>query len=343
MIAALSFLPSLPAQASGDPAGPARLHFTEKDLPSLARDPAGLSEIDLFSRARGFHYARDTRRAARGEAKALRKFFEIAHTADGAAAESIAGVPTVAYHLLGDEKFAQFLAAEPLPCQMIVRNRILSDGLPAPASAYLSRYFPLTTKLLLSREMVDWPSPNGLLCDSENLQHRVGAGGIESGARRADRESERARPLRSDAGRHRHGRAAGGRSALVRRFETRRLPFDRSAGAAGPLVQQPASTRATQTSRRLSTRRRFLCPRRAVVRQSPRSGERPGTEGRRARPSLHGTGPLGETERAHPAAARILRCEETDDDRRGDFRHDRQPGAALSNHRPRSSWTAVRP
>ena len=139
-----------------------RLHFTEKDLPSREKDPAGESEIDQFASGRGLNYATVTRRAARGDGKALKQFFSLAQDADGAAAESISGVPTVVYHILGDEKFAKFLLAQPLPYRMMVRNRILSDGLMPPASVYLSRHFPLTAKALFQREMVDWFSPNGL-------------------------------------------------------------------------------------------------------------------------------------------------------------------------------------
>jgi hypothetical protein len=139
-----------------------RLHFTEKDLPSREKDPAGESEIDQFASGRGLNYAAVTRRAARGDGKALKQFFSLAQNADGAAAESISGVPTVVYHILGDEKFAKFLLAQPLPYRMMVRNRILSDGLMPPASVYLSRHFPLTAKALFQREMVDWISPNGL-------------------------------------------------------------------------------------------------------------------------------------------------------------------------------------
>ncbi|MDQ3199392.1 MAG: hypothetical protein M3Q46_09455 [Verrucomicrobiota bacterium] len=134
----------------------ARLQFTEKDLPSTEKDPAGPSEIDEFAGRRGFHYARDTRRAARGDVKALKKFFEIAKDADGAAAESIEGMPTIVYHLLGDEKFVSFLAAQPLPYRMMVRNLIGGE------SRYLSRHFPLTTSLLFAREIVAWDSPNDL-------------------------------------------------------------------------------------------------------------------------------------------------------------------------------------
>src|SRR4030095_15664224 len=39
-----------------------RLHFTEKDLPTHEKDPAGESEIEQFARGQGFNYAGDTRR-----------------------------------------------------------------------------------------------------------------------------------------------------------------------------------------------------------------------------------------------------------------------------------------
>ena len=120
------------------------------------------SEIEQFARGRGFNYAADTRRAARGDAKALKKFFSLAHDADGAAAESIAGVPTVVYHILGDEKFAKFLVAQPLPYRMMVRNMIVGDGYTPHATDYLSRHFPQTARALFHREMVDWSSPNDL-------------------------------------------------------------------------------------------------------------------------------------------------------------------------------------
>ncbi len=139
-----------------------RLHFTEADLPKEEKDPVGPSEIEELARGRGFNYAKETRRAARGDGKALKKFFQLVQEADGAAAESISGVPTVVYHLLGDEKFAHFLTSQALPFRMMVRNRILSDGLPSPATAYLSDHFPLTTRVLFQRERTNWFSPNGL-------------------------------------------------------------------------------------------------------------------------------------------------------------------------------------
>ncbi len=152
-----------PAQAPGGSSTVSEsLHFTEKDLPSNEKDPGGPSEIDDFARSRGFRYARDTRRAARGDFKALKKFFEIAQDADGAAAESVAGMPIVVYHLLGDEKFAKFLGTQPVAYRMMVRNLILGGGIMPAETLKFSREFPESAWLLLSREIVAWFSPNDL-------------------------------------------------------------------------------------------------------------------------------------------------------------------------------------
>jgi hypothetical protein len=153
---ALFLLPltcALSAEAAND--STELLHYTEKDLPTDEKDPAGPSEIEELANARGFRYGRDTRRAAHGDQKALKEFFQLAHDADGAAAEIISGVPTVVVHILGDAKLAQFLAAQPSPFRMMVRNEFLGHGLP-----YLRRHFPETTRLLFQREMTGWPSPN---------------------------------------------------------------------------------------------------------------------------------------------------------------------------------------
>lgn len=128
-------------------------------MPSLEKDPAGPSEIDEVAQRHGFRYARDTRRAARGDFKALKKFFEIAHEADGAAAEIIQSVPTVVYHLLGDEKFAKFLTLQPITHRMMVRNLILGS---ATANLEFQRDFPQSARILFQREMTAWPSPNEL-------------------------------------------------------------------------------------------------------------------------------------------------------------------------------------
>jgi len=140
--------------AAPDSGDSERLQFTEKDLPKDEKYPPGVSEIDDFARRRGFNYAKVTRRAARGDTKALKQFFAMAEGVDGAAAESYSGMPTVVYHLLGDEKFAKFLNAQSMAYRMMVRNSTASDG------TYLRRHFPETTRTLFRREMVDWPSPD---------------------------------------------------------------------------------------------------------------------------------------------------------------------------------------
>lgn len=137
-----------------------RYYYTEKDLPVREKGGA-LSEIDEMARGRGLDYASVTRRAARGDAKALKQFFALAEDADGAAAESISGIPTIVYHLLGDAKFAAFLAAQPIGYQIKIRNMILNDGFFPSANSYFRRHFPETTRLLFRREVTDWPSPDG--------------------------------------------------------------------------------------------------------------------------------------------------------------------------------------
>jgi hypothetical protein len=84
----------------------------------------------------------------------------MAQEVDGAAAESYAGMPTVVYHLLGDQKFARFLQDQPLAFRMMIRNRALGGGLMVPANLYLRQHFPETTKMLFRLELVDWRSPD---------------------------------------------------------------------------------------------------------------------------------------------------------------------------------------
>ena len=139
-----------------------RLYFTEKDLPVREKRSDNVSEIDQFARGRGLDYAAVTRRAARGDPKALKQFLLLAQAADGAAAESIADVPTIVYHLVGDAKFSAFLNAQPVAFRTMVRNNFLSDGRTPSDTLYLRRHFPETTKVVFRQEMVDWFSPDGL-------------------------------------------------------------------------------------------------------------------------------------------------------------------------------------
>ena len=99
-------------------------------------------------RARTWVRLRDiTRRAARGDAKALKQFFTIAEDVDGAAAEMHLNVPTAVDHILGDEKFAKFLGAQPLAYRVMVRNSILNDGLTFPQSHIYGAIFRTQPRL----------------------------------------------------------------------------------------------------------------------------------------------------------------------------------------------------
>jgi hypothetical protein len=156
LLCAILFAGFVSAEEAGTPNDPddsERSQFTEEDLPKDEKDPAGHSEIFEVARRLGFNYARVTRRAARGDEKALKQFYAMAKEVDGAAAESYSGMPTVVYHLLGDAKFAKFLNAQSLAYRMMVRNSI--EG-----GTYLRRHFPETCKALYRKEMVAWPSPD---------------------------------------------------------------------------------------------------------------------------------------------------------------------------------------
>ena len=148
-------------EVSNDPDG--RLHFTEKDLPTHEKDPAGPSEIEQFARGRGFNYAADTRRAVRGDTQGAETIFldrarcrwRGGGECRGRSHCSLSPSSVV-------EKFAKFLVAQPLPFRMMVRNLIVGDGVTAHAIEYLSRHFPQTTRALFQREMIAWFSPNDL-------------------------------------------------------------------------------------------------------------------------------------------------------------------------------------
>jgi hypothetical protein len=60
------------------------LPFYGEDLPERD-DPKNLSEIGSFARSRGFNYDMTVCAAARGDTKALKRFFAISKEVDGAA------------------------------------------------------------------------------------------------------------------------------------------------------------------------------------------------------------------------------------------------------------------
>jgi hypothetical protein len=102
------------------------------------------------------------RNAAKGDPDALKRFFGITDT-DGAAAEEHSAVFAAVFHLVGDNKFAAFLAKQPLAYQLEVRKLFYQHPITYPFETieYLRRHFPKTTKILFRREIADWPSPDG--------------------------------------------------------------------------------------------------------------------------------------------------------------------------------------
>jgi hypothetical protein len=140
-----------------------RLYFTEAELPQKPKKGEGVSEIDEHAlRVTGIAYPTLARKAAQDDRDAQKKFFGLAETVDGAAAESFPEDVLTMVHLLGDNKLAAFLATQPVSFLVGVRGRIFQAlESPAVSPQYANLHFPKTTALLLRRELVDWPSPDG--------------------------------------------------------------------------------------------------------------------------------------------------------------------------------------
>lgn len=136
-----------------------RFFFEEKDLPTKHGPD---DELGIYGRAHGIVYARVARNAAKGDADALQRFFAITDT-DGAAAEEHSAIFSAVFHLVGDNRFAAFLAKQPLSYQLDVRKSFYEHPVTYPFETveYLRRHYPKTTKILFRREITDWPSPNG--------------------------------------------------------------------------------------------------------------------------------------------------------------------------------------
>jgi hypothetical protein len=139
-----------------------RLYFTEADLPEQP-GPEGASEIAALTKTvAGVDYHTLARQAAQGDPEAQKKFFGLAEHVDGAAGESYAMDLNVMVHLLGDEKLATFLAAQPVSFLVLTRRAILEAfEMALTPPRYLKLHFPKTHALFLRRQLVDWPSPDG--------------------------------------------------------------------------------------------------------------------------------------------------------------------------------------
>ena len=121
-------------------------YYTEKDLPKGPEDSG--EEIDEQAREQGVNYYEVTRAAARGDKKALKTFFSVGLDAAALETHITAIVPDV-IHLVGDDKFAEFLREQP----PVFRQDISigwEEGAFAPfdSKEYFQRHFPKSAKLV---------------------------------------------------------------------------------------------------------------------------------------------------------------------------------------------------
>jgi hypothetical protein len=121
-------------------------YYTEKDLPKGPEDSG--EEIDEQTRKQGVNYYEVARAAARGDKKALKTFFTLG--LDGAAAEThITSIEEVVIHLVGDDKFAEFLRTQPPKFrQNISPGWELGTFSPFDPQEYFQLHFPKSAKLL---------------------------------------------------------------------------------------------------------------------------------------------------------------------------------------------------
>ncbi|MGZ5001992.1 MAG: SH3 domain-containing protein [Chthoniobacterales bacterium] len=120
-----------------------KLFFTKDDLPE--KDSEG--EIDKQAGKDGVNFYEVTQAAARGDKKALKKFFQVHR--DGAAAEEHVGVTSVLVHLLGDDTFARFLREQsPSFRKDVTLEWDLGVVYPFETEEYFRQHFPKSAKLL---------------------------------------------------------------------------------------------------------------------------------------------------------------------------------------------------
>jgi hypothetical protein len=127
-----------------------RLHYTEDDLAKKSDVPSGDTELTLFGRSKGVDYYVVTRRALRGNSDALKQFFRFAEDVDGGAAEGYYSDLAVVIHLLGDEKFSQFLGGQSRGFRKRAGEAIgtASELAGMADDAYFKLRFPKSAKLV---------------------------------------------------------------------------------------------------------------------------------------------------------------------------------------------------
>jgi len=124
-------------------------YFTREDLP-----PKGGSYMDKEAREQGVNYYEVTQAAARGDKKALKKFFTV--EGDGEAGEEHEFVEVVVIHLIGDDTLAKFLSEQPRQ----FREGFSSSSMcklvawPFETIEYFGEHFPKSAELLFPDDQV---------------------------------------------------------------------------------------------------------------------------------------------------------------------------------------------
>lgn len=116
--------------------------FTEKDLP---RNEGAGDELSQYGKLKGFDYFALAAAAAKADPAAMTKFYGL-DDVDGGAAESHYYIVSVVSHLVGDEKLADFLAAQTPAYRRKFRENLLIEPVTYPfePQAYFRNHFPKT-------------------------------------------------------------------------------------------------------------------------------------------------------------------------------------------------------
>lgn len=108
-------------------------------------DTSPEDEVNVIARQHGFEYFPNARAAARGDARALQRFFSLG-TPDGGWGENHCMYANLLAHVLGDTRLAAFYRDQKPAMQQHIRET-LQSGLtfyPFEEKAYLRRHFPKT-------------------------------------------------------------------------------------------------------------------------------------------------------------------------------------------------------
>ena len=112
------------------------------------------AEVDQQARGRGINYNKTLAQGADGDVEALRRFFSLSRHLDGAGAESHFSIMWELFHVVGDEKFAAFAAAQPTAARKEIWKDLTSEQTTWPITdgkAYVKRHFPKTFAQLNAR------------------------------------------------------------------------------------------------------------------------------------------------------------------------------------------------